>query len=101
MSLAHALAAQAMAQRSPRDPTDKTHAGMKSKIRRAVAALDEEKAFFWEPGGFLTVVTTEDAEYFELPWQVRIAQDDWSEIDKRLAEAYYETQTFADFLGLP
>lgn len=75
------------------------HAGLESKIRRATVYLDEGRAFWWEPGGFLTAITTESAEWFELGWRAAQSRDNWREIDQRLAEAYYETQTFADYIG--
>lgn len=77
------------------------NASMDSKIRRAVAYLDEGRSFFWERGGFITGITSETAENFELSWRERTTEDKWSDIDKRLAEAYYETQTFADYIGAP
>ncbi len=110
MSIVHVLAVQAQALREakergelplPPPPVVPVHAGLASKCRRATALLDEERAFYWEPGGFVTAVTTERADYFEFPAIVRFAEDTWTDIDRRLAESYYETRTFADFIGAP
>lgn len=75
------------------------HAGMESKIRQAIVYLDQPRSFYWTPGGFITAVTSETADYFERTNRERLAEDHWSDIDKRLAQAYYETQTFADYIG--
>lgn len=85
------------------NPAPGYNAGLESKIRRAVTYLDEERAFYWEPGGFITAITnnTPDADAFELGHRVNGSEDHWSDIDKRLAQAYYETQTFADYIGAP
>lgn len=92
--------ARAMANQSETKAEEKPiHAGMESKIRQAVAYLDEKRAFYWTPGGFITAVLSEDADYFERSPRERGAEDHWSDIDKRLALAYYETQTFADYIG--
>lgn len=40
-----------------------------------------------------------DLTSWELGWSVRNAGDRYDDIDKRLAEAVYETQTFADYIG--
>ena len=89
----------AMQDKPKPDPKGETPAGLEAKIARAVRLLDEEHAFWWAPGGFLTAITSEDADFFELDWKVRMANDTWKDIDQRLAEAYYETRTFADFIG--
>jgi hypothetical protein len=70
-----------------------------SQIRRATAYLDEGRAFKWNRGGSLLAITTERAEDFELPFVVRHGWDTRDLIDKRLAEAHYETATFADYIG--
>lgn len=74
-------------------------ASIVSRTRRAVGLLDEERAFYWTPGSYPVALTTEDADYFERTWRERNDEDGWGEIDRKLAHAYYETMTFADYIG--
>lgn len=74
-------------------------ASLASRVRRGVAMLDEERPWYWTPGSYPVALTTEDADYFERTWRERNDEDDWTSIDKKLACAYYETMTFADYIG--
>jgi hypothetical protein len=44
-------------------------------------------------------ISVHDVSTFELGWRVRQAGDRHDDIDKRLAEAVYESRTFADYVG--
>lgn len=76
-------------------------ASLEGRIKRAVALLDEERAFWWEPGSYPQAILDKRADDFERSHRERMAEDHWMDIDKRMAEAFYETMTFADYISAP
>lgn len=93
-------AAAEKAAASGKGPTPATKsASIESQTRIATALLDEGRAFIWQRGGSLSPYNGERAFYLEVGYTVSNAEDHWTDIDKRLAEAYYESRTFADFIG--
>jgi hypothetical protein len=72
-----------------------------SLARRAAAYLDAKQSFTWTPTAGMRAASREEGIHLELGVLASTATDHWSEIDKRMAEAVWQTGTFADFLGLP
>lgn len=90
----------AAAANSGKGPTPATqNASVASNVRIATMLLDEGRAFIWQRGGALSPYNGERAYYLEVGYTISNAEDHWSDIDRRLAEAYYETATFADYIG--
>lgn len=76
-------------------------ASLDSRIHRAVVLLDEKRAFWWEPGAYPQALLEKDADWFERTWRERQDEDHWMDIDKKMAHAFYERMTFADYISAP
>jgi hypothetical protein len=90
-----------------RPPTPSTEEAIIARLYRPVAegphiATIRQANGAWTVRSVYRVGNTPsvyDIAAWELDWRVRQTEDTRDAIDKRLAEAVYEWQTFADYIG--
>lgn len=70
-----------------------------SEARQATAYLDEGRCFTWTPSSGNRTVQREEVQLLELGYVAFHTKDRWEDIDKRIADAVYESMTFADYIG--